>query len=389
MDRKEVLSTLTLIGTIIGVGIFALPYLLQQVGLERGILYFIFVGIVVLLFHLMFGEVIQRTKGNMRLPGYAERYLGRFGKESLFISTVLGYFLSLIIYVIIGGQFINTLFPQISNINLGISAQFTGALIFFIIIVVLFVAGLKDFGRVGMPLFIGLVLVLLMVIGFCIPKISLANISLLPSPADSFDYFKPIGVLLFAFIGVSAIPSMNNILKPAPQKLKRSIIIGTVIPVVLFFVFAFAVVGVSGSATTQNAIDALKPFLGQPVIIMGAILGLLAIVTSFLPMAFYLRDSMVMDYRIKPFFATILIILGCSCAFLFVKEDNAFNLMSLAGLIFGGVEGVVLMAVFRKAKKEGDHVPSYSLSVSSLVIYLISAVFVISLVYETYQFFTG
>ncbi|MBP8618089.1 MAG: amino acid permease, partial [Candidatus Pacebacteria bacterium] len=65
-----------LVGTIIGAGVFSLPYVAVHSGLNISLLLAVVTGGLVLFIHLAFGEVVLRTNGNYRLPGYANHYLG-------------------------------------------------------------------------------------------------------------------------------------------------------------------------------------------------------------------------------------------------------------------------------------------------------------------------
>ena len=71
-----------LVGMIIGVGIFGVPYVLSRAGLVPGIFYFIVLGAAIILVHLFYGEAVLRTNGRHRLVGYAEKYLGMWGRRA-------------------------------------------------------------------------------------------------------------------------------------------------------------------------------------------------------------------------------------------------------------------------------------------------------------------
>src|SRR3989338_7927286 len=98
-------STATLIGMIVGVGIFGVPYVVAQVGFVPGLAWILGIGLLILAVHLLYGEVVTATSGRHRLPGYAERYLGRPFKHILAIAEVLGYWGASVAYIIVGGRF--------------------------------------------------------------------------------------------------------------------------------------------------------------------------------------------------------------------------------------------------------------------------------------------
>ena len=98
-----------MIGTIIGAGIFGVPYAISKVGFGIGVLYLFGLGTVVLLVTLAFGEVILRTKGNHQMSGYAEKYLGVWGKRVLTFSLIFGIYGALLAYTIGIGNFLYVL----------------------------------------------------------------------------------------------------------------------------------------------------------------------------------------------------------------------------------------------------------------------------------------
>jgi tyrosine-specific transport protein len=93
------------LGTVIGVGIFGLPFVAQKAGFFVVLGYFLFMVLVAILTHLFFGEVALDTKKIYRLPGYVGEYLGQRWKKLSFFITATGLFGALLAYLIIGGQF--------------------------------------------------------------------------------------------------------------------------------------------------------------------------------------------------------------------------------------------------------------------------------------------
>ena len=124
----------TLTGTIIGVGFFSLPYIASKVGFWVMLSYFIILGLVVILVHLLYGEVALRTKELHRLPGYAARYLGPWGKNVSLAAAILGGYGALLAYLIVGGQFLSSFLNPIlggSDLAYTLIYFFSGALLIY------------------------------------------------------------------------------------------------------------------------------------------------------------------------------------------------------------------------------------------------------------------
>ena len=210
MKRNFVLALASLIGTIIGAGIFAVPFTMAQSGIITCFFYFLLLGLVVMFLHLFFAEVILRTKGRYRLAGLAEKYLGKNAKAVTVFATAIGTGGALLAYVILAGRFAYLIWPVFST--------FSWSIIFWFLFSFLVFLGIKSIASVELWLNLGLFLALALVFIFCLPKIEAANFTLI-----GFDnLFLPFGVILFGLMGTSAIPEAAVILKNKKQIKKVS-----------------------------------------------------------------------------------------------------------------------------------------------------------------------
>jgi len=111
MSRTEQLKTFllplaTLTNTIMGVGIFALPYVAARAGFAVMCAYFLALGIIVIVIHLFFSEIALQTPDHKRLPGFVEFYFGGFAKNLCFAVTIVSMICALIMFMAVGGQFL-------------------------------------------------------------------------------------------------------------------------------------------------------------------------------------------------------------------------------------------------------------------------------------------
>src|SRR5437867_3832320 len=109
MDKKFFYAVAVLVGSMVGVGIFGLPYAFAQAGFWLGMTLLVLIGLATLLIDFMYGEVILRTHAQHQLLGYAKLYLEPVHQKLLFFSTVLLGYVGLLAYIIISGDFLNTL----------------------------------------------------------------------------------------------------------------------------------------------------------------------------------------------------------------------------------------------------------------------------------------
>ena len=109
MNRKFFYATAVLVGGMVGVGIFGLPYVFAQAGFWAGMGLLVAIGLATLLIDLMYGEVILRTHAQHQIMGYARLYLGPYAQRVLFSRPFLMGYVGLLAYIIISGDFLNTL----------------------------------------------------------------------------------------------------------------------------------------------------------------------------------------------------------------------------------------------------------------------------------------
>lgn len=138
---------------------------------------------------------------------------------------------------------------------------------------------IHDMSKLNFVLTFSLVFLMVALSVLCIAKIQIigVNTSLL-MPVK--NWILPYGVIFFALDGLAAVPIMFTCLKKNKAKkvsYARSIIIGFVLLVLLYGLFMNSISILSRTNSSQDAITGLIPFLGRNVILIGAVIGLLAI----------------------------------------------------------------------------------------------------------------
>jgi len=104
------------VGTIVGVGIFGLPWIAYKSGFFVLLFYFLFLGAVAIVVHLMLGDVILGTSTKHRFPGYVKEYLGSFWSKIALLAVCFGLFGAQLAYLVVGGGFLeNLLSPYVGG----------------------------------------------------------------------------------------------------------------------------------------------------------------------------------------------------------------------------------------------------------------------------------
>ncbi len=374
MNNRFLLAFSTLVGTIVGAGIFGLPYAISKSGIIPGLFYFIVLGGVVLLLHLMFGEIALRTQGKHRLIGYASIYLGVWAKRIVTISTIVGIGGALLAYIIIAGDFLQLIlfsFLPFSN--------FAYSLLFWAFFSLFILWGIQAIAKTEFFLSLALFLVIFGVFLFALPKVQLGNFSLF----EASRVFLPYGVVLFAFAGWVAIPEIAELFKNRKEKrnLDNLIVWALLLCGGLYALFVFFVVGVSGVHTSQDALSGLAPFLGNRVVSLGALFGMIALATSFLVLGNYLKNSLRHDYKL-PNLAAVGIAIGVPLLLFLLGFREFIAVIATAGALMGALEGAVIVLIYQKAKQKSDRNPEYELHIPRFLLPLLVGMLILGALAE-------
>jgi len=79
-NHRTAMAATTLIGTIVGAGLLAIPYVISQTGFLIGFIITVLLGLSFLFLNLITGEIVLRTKEQHQITGYTGKYLGPWGK---------------------------------------------------------------------------------------------------------------------------------------------------------------------------------------------------------------------------------------------------------------------------------------------------------------------
>ena len=358
----------TLSGSIMGVGFFALPYITMKVGIWLMLAYFLVLGFLVILIHLIYGQIALKTPDFKRLPGFVGFHLGKwFGKLSLFFTTV-GSFGVLLVYLIIGSDFLSNVFLPILGGN-----KLLYVFIYFALASLIIYFGIKIVSKVelGVICFLLLVLVLIFIKGFS--QIKISNLFIGNINFEIENLFLPYGAVMFSLWGAGMIPEAEEMLGKNKKLNKKIIITAILIPAVIYLFFIFLVLGITGSATTQSALLGLKDFLGNGVVTLGILVGVATTFVGFITLGLTLKKMLIYDLKIKNFHSWVI---ACFVPLiLFLMGLNSFiGLISFIGGVLLGIDGILILLMYKK------------IGGKKLLIYPLSLIFIFGIIYEIIYF---
>jgi amino acid transporter len=341
----------------------------MQSGFKIGLVHLIIIGLATMITTLYLGEIANRTKQNHQLTGYAGLYLGRVGRKIMFYSFGFGIYAALLAYLIAEGASISALLFGTAQyaIYCGVG--------FWIALSLLSYFGLKALEE-GESF--GVTLILIMIISIAIllwNKIDVSNLQYV----NFSNVFLPFGVILFAFLGFSAIPELERIFGNDRRPMKRSIIIAYIFSFIVYLVFAAVVLGYKGSATPQIATLALgKPFI---------LLGMITIFTSYLALSIAFIDTLKFDFGKTKFKSWLWVITIPIILYLVLEAFNLANfttIIGIGGVISGGIDAILILMMVKRAKKLGTRKPEYSMPHSEILNWILIAMFTLGALLEIF-----
>lgn len=343
MKNKEFLfGTAVLMSVVIGAGVFGLPYAGAQSGFLLAAFFLFILTIVMIAIHLFYGEVVYKTKEGLQLPGYVGCYLGDKAKKFIGVFAVIGFYGSILIYVIIGGNFLRIILSPFFNVSL-----FLSHMIFFIVGSIVVYFGLRLVSGLNFLMNALLIFVVFLFFFTGLNRIDFDNFKII-NLNNSFIIY---GCVLYALLGLAAIPEVRRVIVSNDKKqYKKAIIWGTIMPAILYFVFVATIIGLTGKNTSEDAISGLVGILGNRVVYWGAVLGFLTTITSCFTLGLSMKEMYIRDFKVEKnlawfitcFIPIILYLLGV---------HNFIVIIIIMGALISVVEGSAIILMYNKAIK--------------------------------------
>lgn len=327
-------------GMTIGAGVLGIPYVVSRVGLLVGLVYIALLGAIILLLNLLIGEIIVRTKDSFQLPGLAGKYLGPWAKVLMSIMVVVGGLGALLAYIIGEGEALANLFGGTPE---------SWAIIFWSIGSFSVWRGLQTVKILEKILSI---IVLSIIIGLSfgiLPQINIQNFYYY----NVDNLFLPFGVILFALQASPAIAEAHALLPQDPKKFKKALIIGTLIPILAYMLFAVATVGVLGLSTTPLVSTALGNKFGMWIKFLINAFAIFAMGSGFLGLGLAMKQTLIWDWKLSPFLSVILVITA-PLTFYLLGWHDFLKVIGLVGGVLLGLEALMLVFIYLRAQHYGD-----------------------------------
>jgi len=370
--KNYVYPVATLAGSIIGVGIFSLPYVAMKAGIWLTLGYFLVLTLIIIIIHLVFTEISLKTPDFKRFPGFVGHHLGKFAEAIAVTTIIFGSFGILLAYLIIGSEFLTGILQP----YFGGGAIFY-AILYFIAASIIIGLGIKIVAKVEFWALSLLILSLLIIFMKGFSQIKFGNIFLQNPEFNIQNSFLPYGAIIFALWGTGLIPEVEEMLRGSAgwrkKNLRKIVIISTLIPAIIYILFTFLILGITGSQTTESALSGLKNFLGNGAYIIALLAGVIATFTAFITQGLTLKKVLVYDMGIKNWQAFVIACFTPLVLFL-LGLKSFIPLISFTGGVLLGINGILILLMYKK------------IGGKKIIIYPLSLVFLLGVIYEIIYF---
>ncbi len=340
MNIKMIGSSLIIAGTALGAGMLAIPMVLAQFGLLYGTLLMVLICFGTTYAALLLLEATIKAGGGLGLNSIARKTLGRQGQ---LLTNGLLYALLiclLMAYILGAGDLLSKL---LSNFGIEITAT-TSQIVFTLIAGAVVASGTGVIDKLNRALFFVMLASLFATMTFLAPSMTQENLMQVTSH-DHVDLIKTSAILFTSFGFMVVIPTLVSYNHEATDKqLRNMVIVGSLIPLVCYLCWLFAVVGnlseeqfrsFKNVSDLMAAFEAQSPWVGN---ILSTFTGL-ALLTSFFGVAMALfnqnKDMFNKNTAVTYCISFILPLVGSLLA-----ADKFLQVLNYAGII------LVFLAVF-------------------------------------------
>lgn len=289
--NKVISGSMLVIGSVIGAGILGIPLLTARAGFWPAVAITILVWVFMVCTGLLYLESTLWMHQDANILSMTKRFLGRWGRLVSGGMYLFLYYCLLVAYFAVGAPIFGQFFQAILDFRLG----HTGSCMVFALVFGGIVAfGLKIIDRVNYILVVGKFLAFAALIGPAALQVEPERLA----PQNWQAVFFAAPVLFSAFGYHNVIPSLTSYFNRNVRILRLSIFLGTGIPLAIYILWQWLIIGAVPSGAIQTAMEqglpvtaALESLTGRAWIIeAGRYFAFFAIITSMLGVAFSMVD---------------------------------------------------------------------------------------------------
>ncbi len=292
-------GSLLIAGTMVGVGMLALPVATGEGGFLPAVAIYLLCWLFMLCTGLLLLEVCSWMPKDSNLITMAERLLGPIGKNICWIVYLFLFITVMIAHLVGGGSVLNQIFG-------GGIPDWLAIVIYTAIFSPVVYLGTKWVDRLNVTLMVGIAITYFMFIAVSYKHVDTG----LLVRTDWSKAWLALPVLFTAFTFQVIIPTLMTYMDRNVKKVRLAIILGTSIPLMVYLVWEFLILGIipadgpyglaEASKKGWNAIMPLKELLGNPIVFgIGKAFAFLTMTTSYIALALAYLDFLADGLKVK------------------------------------------------------------------------------------------
>ncbi len=292
-------GTLLIAGTTIGVGMLALPVATAPGGFVPAITIYFICWLFMLCTGLLLLEICTWMPKDANLISMAHRLLGPIGKNVCWIVYLFLFVTVMIAHVVGGGDVLR-------EITGNAIPSWLSAILYVAIFSPIVYLGTHSVDRLNLCLISGVAITYILFIVFSIGHV---NVELL-SYANWSKAWIALPVLFTAFTYQVIIPTLMTYMERNVKKVRLAIILGSSIPLIVYLIWEFLILGVipiegpggliEAGQKGQNAVMPLKQLLNKPLLFsIGKAFAFFTLTTSYVALALAFVDFLADGLKIE------------------------------------------------------------------------------------------
>ncbi|MCZ4296301.1 aromatic amino acid transport family protein [Vibrio sinaloensis] len=240
MNKSKVFgSTLIIAGTTIGAGMLALPLASAGIGFTTSLIIMIALWALMAYTALLMIEVHQHADQDATLHTLANQFLGIKGKWVASFAMMFLFYALCAAYIAGGGAQFGERIATFSGIEI---SPTTSTVLFTLLVAAVVTIGTATVDKVNRVLFSIKIIAMVMVLTFLAPNVTESY--LLSMPVEQGLVIAAIPVIFTSFGFHGSIPAIVNYLDGHTPSLRKAILIGSAIPLVIYIFWQVVTLGV-------------------------------------------------------------------------------------------------------------------------------------------------
>jgi amino acid permease len=330
MTKYNLQAVLIVFATVIGLGIFPLPYVFYNQNILTPLLIFLLVLFLILISTIIYGEIIGRVDGIHNFYSYFSLFFRKKSKPIVFLIEFLSLESVLLVY--------SYYLKDVYGFFAGLLFLILGHLVNFL--------GIKFFKKIEQILAAVLFLFIFLITFYGFLNLNKENF------VFKFENnFSSYGLALFSLTGFSVFPILKSIFKDEwKNNYLKTVLIAYIIVSVFYLAFTFSMIGFFGKDILPDFISSAKIF---PKFIFYTVnlLVILNIFTTFITIAIYLKEGLIFDWFLKPTLSSFFVFVP-NLIFYFLNLGSFLKVLEISSSIFLGIMGILICFIYLKIKEK-------------------------------------